>query len=391
MLMSNADWSRVVEAAYAPANDDTSWAKELVSATTTLFANKPTIQASAIRHDETCTSFQPTIATGALAPVNPEVAGEFLRIFQRMPRVFRAFWYPPSLVTSARSSFEALEGMEREIARMSLERVGASDAVAIVVHPEPGVGLVLNTLQDEPVNLSRQQKSLLTRIALHIETGYRLRLRASDVVMAVVSSDGKLLHREPDAPETASMREHVARIERARTRRVRHDPTALDLWKALVDGRATVVERTEGSRRQYVFVENAPATQAIRAFTRGEVDAVSYATRGLQSKLVAYALGVSEPTVSSRLASAASKVGLVTRMDLVRIAAMLTHDPRSRFERTSLTTSEREVLELVSRGLSNKQIAAIRSRSVRTIANQVAKLLVKAGAPTRRALVARSV
>jgi DNA-binding NarL/FixJ family response regulator len=105
-------------------------------------------------------------------------------------------------------------------------------------------------------------------------------------------------------------------------------------------------------------------------------------------KMVAYALGLPLPTVSTRLASAASKIGLATRMELVRIAAMLAHDPRARFERTSLTIAERDVLELLAQGLTNKQIATLRGRSIRTIANQVASLLAKTKAPSRRTLVA---
>ena len=106
----------------------------------------------------------------------------------------------------------------------------------------------------------------------------------------------------------------------------------------------------------------------------------------MSAKLVAYALGIAEPTVSNRLWSAASKMGLATRMELVRIAAMLTRDPRARFQDIALTTAERDILGLLAQGLSNREIATIRSRSVCTIANQVAKLLHKTKSPTRRAL-----
>lgn len=51
-----------------------------------------------------------------------------------------------------------------------------------------------------------------------------------------------------------------------------------------------------------------------------------------------------------------------------------------------LTAAERDVLELLKRGLGNDAIAKLRGRSVRTIAIQVASLLRKTGKGSRRAL-----
>ncbi len=98
-------------------------------------------------------------------------------------------------------------------------------------------------------------------------------------------------------------------------------------------------------------------------------------------------LGVSPARVSSKLASAAAKVGVFSRAELVRLAAMLAPDPRADLADNALTDAEREVLELLQHGLSNKEIAKRRSRSVRTIANQVASLLRKTKSSSRRALL----
>ena len=117
------------------------------------------------------------------------------------------------------------------------------------------------------------------------------------------------------------------------------------------------------------------------------MEVVSQAARGHSTKLIAYGLGVSSSVVSTRLASAAAKVGASSRMELVRLAAMLTRDPRARFAEMALTDAERDVLDLLKHGLSNEEIATIQSRSVRTIANQVASLLKKTGSGSRRALV----
>ncbi len=54
-----------------------------------------------------------------------------------------------------------------------------------------------------------------------------------------------------------------------------------------------------------------------------------------------------------------------------------------------LTAAERDVARLAARGLSNREIAASRGTSVRTVANQVASVFVKLGVGSRRELAAR--
>jgi len=51
-----------------------------------------------------------------------------------------------------------------------------------------------------------------------------------------------------------------------------------------------------------------------------------------------------------------------------------------------MTPAEREVLELVRQGFSNRAIAQVRGRAERTVANQVASMLRKLQVASRRAL-----
>jgi len=53
-----------------------------------------------------------------------------------------------------------------------------------------------------------------------------------------------------------------------------------------------------------------------------------------------------------------------------------------------LSASEREVVELVQRGLSNKEIASARGRSVATVKNQLASVFQKFGVTSRTRLIA---
>jgi DNA-binding NarL/FixJ family response regulator len=57
---------------------------------------------------------------------------------------------------------------------------------------------------------------------------------------------------------------------------------------------------------------------------------------------------------------------------------------------TPLSASETHVLQLIIGGRSNAEIAAARSTSVRTVANQVASILKKLGVGSRYELARRS-
>ena len=160
-----------------------------------------------------------------------------------------------------------------------------------------------------------------------------------------------------------------------------------EVWAALVEGRLGIASRGAEEERRYVLFENAPESYALHALSRAELDVLAHAIRGTPTKVMAYSLGRSSSTVSSRLASAASKMGVGSRTELVRIAALLSRDANIPCSEAALTDAERNVLELVRHGLSNDAIAKRRARSVRTVANQVASLLRKTSCPSRRALL----
>lgn len=382
---TNADWVELLEAAYAPAADHRAWAEGVVRASTGVFGDR-TIGLVALRHSADCTRVEPLVTIGASAR---EFVGK-ASLAAVGPRGIRELYYPPSVVATQLEIARRLPPATQAFMRKYRASHDAYDGVGLLVHPEPGVAAALYAGYSREVVLGWHSRKVLAQLALHVEAGLRLRLRP-EVVKAVISPEGRILHHERGAPATTLLATRVKRIERSRLRKNRRDPQALALWRTLVDGTVSVVERADGARRHYLVVENAPASQPFRALTKSELDVISYAARGLSSKLVAYALGIATSTVSARLSSAAHKIGVATRIELVRLAAMLTRDPRARFEDLALTTAERDVLELLSQGLSNREIARIRNRSVRTIANQVAALLQKTGSATRRSLVTRPI
>jgi DNA-binding NarL/FixJ family response regulator len=295
--------------------------------------------------------------------------------------------YPPCTVNTTLSIARHLSPTARDFHRGFLQRFDAADALGLVMHPTPGTVLALGSFHEKPIELTRIDRRRLEQVALHIETGYRL-LKRPESVKATLLSNGRLEHREDDAPSAERLEIHGDRVVRARARCKSSAGDSLDLWTALVDGSVTLVPRRQGARVHYAVLENPIGSRTPRALSSCERDALSLAARGLSSKLIAYALGISEVSVSERLAAAASKIGLMSRLELVRIAALLTQDRRADVADAELTIAECEILELLQSGLSNRQIAATRARSVRTIANQVASILKKTQSATRRALVA---
>ena len=150
------------------------------------------------------------------------------------------------------------------------------------------------------------------------------------------------MHREGGDVGASGLAERVSRIEQSRTRSRRRQPEALDLLGALVEGEASIVERFDGGKRYYVVLDNPPSRRRHRALTRREAEIVRMAARGLPAKVVAYGLGVSSTAVSGALASSAAKLGLASRLALLRAVSLLLDTPQQAVDPAKLTESEHE-------------------------------------------------
>ena len=325
-----------------------------------------------------------SVRFGVLQSVQPSD----LVLLLRGMTAFKSYFYPAYPVVTSPEVERDLDPAMVTMPRKFCKHFGIGDLLAILAYPEPGTVVALNAVSEKPIRLSRHERERLARIGLHLGTSFRLR-RRPEVVVAELDLRGRVLHRTDDAPPSSLLLAHASRIEQARDRS-RTDPSAaLAQWPALVAGHLSLVERDSGRGRRYLVVENGTNARAMRALTSAELDVLAHASRGLTTKLIACALGLSASTVSIRMASAAAKIGASSPLELVRLAAMVSRDPRAAsMGTTTLTAAERDVLELLQHGLSKAQIARIRSRSVRTIANEVASLLKKTNSHTRRALIA---
>jgi DNA-binding NarL/FixJ family response regulator len=380
------DWVHVIEAAHASSTaSDQRWGENLVETIRPLLPGADVLALLGMEHSSDGRSGKVLMSIGGKdCGIHPAV-----NIGQIGIQGIRELYYPERIVQTVGEVLRRVDAAKRAYLKAWLAKMGCEDCLGITLHPQAGKIVMLVAGFGRASNLPRAQRRAFTQIALHVESGFRRRHR-SKLVKAAIRADGVVIHRDDDAIELAAKAaRQVPSIERAKTRRLRFDEAALALWPALVSGEASLVEHGEGSRREYHVVANAPTMQPVRALTRGELDVLTYAAKGLPVKLIAYALGLSSATISGRLLVIVSKLGLASHLELIRVAALFHRDPRAQFDDSVLTEAERDVLTLVTEGRSNGEIAAIRSRSVRTIANQVGSLLRKTNAASRRTLVAR--
>ncbi len=271
-------------------------------------------------------------------------------------------------------------------------------------------GFVVSVGTPMPTTAKQPYASAAGRgLAEHLAASWRLRkrLEAPDAfeenAEAVLAPDGRLQDavgeaRRPDLRER--LRAHVMRREVAMRER---DGS---LWPALLDGRYTIVDRFERSGSRYVVAyRNSANTSRVLRLTPLEKQLALGVSAGVPQKVLAIELGLSPSRISSALRHALRKVGIANAIELSLLAAggevVAVNDEvlgpsilaAYRLNDTagagllSLTPAEREVTADLLRGLSNREIAAKRNRRVRTIANQVASVLAKVGAGSRRTLV----
>lgn len=337
-------------------------------------------------------------STGPDAPYKPEFVGHALASASTLTgAVFDAF-FPDRVsagLVSERLSQTLARSAEREAEeiqghfRVTMGTMLAGEAVVLTGRPTPHVGVVLAVPQQVRRVPRRAERARLTELSLHLETALRVRV-APEVVIGTVSPTGRLeLSGELPKSTRDGLADQVRQIERVRTRRNRGDgEQALDVWKALAAGFISLVERVErGGQRRYLLCESPPRQRSFRELTREEATVSLQAARGLTNKTIAYSLGWTESVTARRLSRAATKLGLTSTRALVRLLAGLgvAGSSERALDLDALPPAEREVATLLAEGLTNRQIAARRGVSVRTVANQVASLLRKTGAEGRRA------
>jgi DNA-binding CsgD family transcriptional regulator len=224
-----------------------------------------------------------------------------------------------------------IKQIESEAVRKGLQQHAADEggnSVTLAVGTDTsGRACILTFIRQGPDRLPAPTRHALTRLAGHLIAGYRLRGRPEERACAVLDPMGKVLGASAGAIADEfgpALRDAALAIDRARQREPADQERALGTWKAMVEGRFTLVERFESDgRRVFVAQANEPATRRRHALSLTERTVVAMAALSHPSKLIAYELGLAESTISGLLASALRKLGVRTRAELIEVHGAL--------------------------------------------------------------------
>jgi DNA-binding NarL/FixJ family response regulator len=93
---------------------------------------------------------------------------------------------------------------------------------------------------------------------------------------------------------------------------------AIEIWRGVLAGRWSLVEHFDAAGRRFVVARrDASAPKCFDVLTPGERRVVAQAAKGHTNKLIAYELNVSTSAVGMRIARAARKLGLRSRVELI--------------------------------------------------------------------------
>jgi len=250
----------------------------------------------------------------------------------RQDMVAATVWAAKPLV-STRAEASKAQGATEQFDRLLAHSlpVPMHDLVSITIADPTGVAFGIGGLWNKPRAITERDRTFWAMAGAHMAAGFRLREglgKASVTGDAVLTPNGKCLHAEGPAKSKSAreiLREAARAMDRARGALRRKSPEqALEIWKGLCAGRWSLVDSFESDGRRYVIARpNEPRLPDPRALSERERQVVAYAALGRANKLIAYTLGLSVSTVATHLASAMRKLGVRTRVELVKAFASL--------------------------------------------------------------------
>lgn len=222
------------------------------------------------------------------------------------------------------SEFFAAQAHTAADVQAHLGNVASRDALGIVGVDPGGRGIVAAASLSEPTRLSPAFKRVWSRVLLHLSAGLRLRDAATVgpvPVEAVLGADGKVHDASGPARDRearSALRVAARAIDRARSSREREPEAALELWRALVDGRWSLVDQFDADGRRFLLARpNTVQAPPLRRLTPAERQVVALAALGRTNKLIAYELGVAVGTVGTLLSRAMHKLRVGSRVQLI--------------------------------------------------------------------------
>jgi DNA-binding CsgD family transcriptional regulator len=280
--------------------------------------------------------------------------------------------------------------LTRELAR----DLGAFDFVGISAVDTDGHGWMLCAPLPKGVEIDSLSARRWRMLAAHFVAGRRLH--------RAVQVGGRKPVEYARSGERSAVRQAARRLERGCDVR---GVEGLSLWQVLASGRWSLIRTGRG---RYVVYENPAFAPDPRVLTERQRIIAQYVALGHSNKLIAYQLGCAESTVSNTLTTIRRKLRVRSRAEIARLVGELSSTPATwvddgavryafgacadsapiRAHVGALTDAERAVAAQVVQGKSNREIAAARGASERTIANQIASVFAKAGVHSRAELAA---
>jgi len=260
----------------------------------------------------------------------PEETIEMIRFAAQGARsniISRARWEVCSTLSQAVGA-DALDTIPAMVA--AREAFGVHDILGLNAGDPTLQGCIFAAPLMKAKPLTRHFQQTWSRIASHIAAGFRLRRQLDQITSkglegaeAVLDPGGKIEHVEgiaEDKATRAALRGAALAIDKARTRKMRDEEPekAVAQWETLVSGRWSLVDHFEKDGRRYVLArKNDPFVPGDKLSLR-ERQVVGFVALGHSNKLIGYELGISASTVATHLTSAAKKLELGSRLELIK-------------------------------------------------------------------------
>lgn len=310
------DLLQVVEAAYAEHVSEQDWLRGIAEAGAPELDAGLGVCAYSFKFENGLPVFGTSVDVGRFDPAMPRLMNMLAAAPPDISR--RAF---DSDIVSTLSEFFGLS--DKPFFTKNLGDLGAGDSIGVVAYDPRGCGVCLASWLPERRVLSPAFKRAWAHIVAHLRAGMRLRMHGAEAIgpEAVLDLSGKL-HDASGAAKDRNARAHLRQaaraIDRARARRNSEPEKAIEIWRALVSGRWSLVDQFEADGRHFLLARpNEVRALPVRELTPRERQVAALAARGRSNKLIAYELGVALGTVATLLGRAARKLGVTSRTRLV--------------------------------------------------------------------------
>lgn len=182
-----ADWVESIEVIQSRGGDDDTWRRDIVESLRRIFPSDALVGTYTLRHPP---DFSNVVVESAFPPPLANVIHD-MHVVGDKNRSWVALHFGPTVaVASELIPAATSEQITAELNDAAVKH-GLTDAIGIGVHPRPGVVFAMSVMMEGRVLLSRYEREVLQRLAMHLETGARLRM-APETVIAQIDSRGRI-------------------------------------------------------------------------------------------------------------------------------------------------------------------------------------------------------